>query len=295
MKNKISWLISIILVFSLLASCARTSKGSSMPAAPYVADKVAEMPRDEALTADISSGEAARPQKQESMDRKIVRTAAVTLYVENLDRSLEAIEAAARQYGGMVANKSLQSSDSQAYGTLVLWIPAQELMRFVDGMKAVGKVRTSSVTAEDISDQYYDLDARLRNAKKQEERLLSLLDRKDNRLEHVLKLENELGRIRGEIETMEGRKRRFDQLVSFSTVTVSIYQDIQAAREPDDVWKPIRQAMRDAKPTFISSVGAIVSLAAGIFTTVIALIPWMPLVLLGFWLIGKIRGRMSGR
>lgn len=269
--KKIKYLLPIIIVIFLFTSCAmkKMSKMApqSLPGSLKEASTGGQSDKTEVVTASMEKSDIRQ-------NRKIVRTASVSLYLENFDKGAKEIEAITRQYSGVVANKSVQRSTYSVYGTMTLWVPAGKLTKFIEEIEKVGKVRSSQMTAEDISDQYYDLEARLKSKTKQEERLLSMLDKEGNSLDHLLKLEQELARVRGEVETMEGRKRRWDQQVTYSTVTVTLTQDIQAAREPDDIWKPFRRAIRDIKPTFISSVGVFVKLIGGIILLVVALIPW---------------------
>jgi len=219
--------------------------------------------------------------------RKIIRSANITMYVDNFNRGAERLESIAKQYGGQVANKTFQRSGSFVSGTLVLWIPAPRLLKSVEEIDKVGKVSNFSITAQDITDEYYDLDARLRNAKKQEERLIYLLEKKGARLQEILKVEKEMARVRGEVETMEGRQRRMNQQISFSTVTIYLIQDVRAVTEPDDVWKPLRQAIRDAKPTFISSFGGLIEFVAGVLKLFIALLPWAIVIIPVLWILRK--------
>ncbi|MCD4783370.1 MAG: DUF4349 domain-containing protein [Candidatus Eremiobacteraeota bacterium] len=269
--KKIYYLLPIIIVIFLFTSCDRRMESKSAPQSlPGSLKKASTGAQyDKSMVADESAKKTDIRQ-----NRKIVRTASVSLYLENFDKGSKEIESITRQYSGVVANKSVQRSTYSVYGTMTLWVPAEKLKEFIEKIEKVGKVRSSQMTAEDISDQYYDLEARLRSKTKQEERLLSMLDKEGNSLDHLLKLEQELARVRGEVETMEGRKRRWDQQVTYSTVTVTLTQDIQAAREPDDIWKPFRRAIRDIKPTFISSVGVFIKFIGGIVLLAVALIPW---------------------
>jgi len=269
-------LIVLILILALFVSCGErlSQKAPERAFAPGVARedkaKVEETPA-ESGSRDVTS------------ERKIIRTANVSLYVTDFEQAAGQIQSITRQFNGIIANKSFYRNQSYIQGSMTLWVPSEKLVPFVNEISKVGKVRSSNITAEDISDQYYDLQARLESKKKQEKRLLSLLDKPDTSLDELLKLEQELARVRGEIESMEGRKRKWDQQVAYSTVEVNLTQDVKAVKEPDDIWKPLRRALRNAKPTFLSSFGALVRFIGGLITVIIALIPWIVLLIVLIW------------
>ncbi len=73
-----------------------------------------------------------------------------------------------------------------------------------------------------MSDQYYDLEARIRNKQKEEARLLKHLDENTGKLEDILAVEREVSRVREELERMEGRMRVLQDLVSLTTVTLHV-------------------------------------------------------------------------
>lgn len=302
--------MAVILILLLFVSCAIRKRAEMPPNTSYSRDEARTTSLEESgetkqslstykeKNADDAApreAESAADKKGKEFARKIIRSASVNLFVENFDVAANRVDAITSQFRGQVADKDVQRSGNYVHGVLTIWVPVDDLLKYVDEIKTIGRVTNLSVHAQDISDQYYDQDARLRNSKKQEERLLALLDKKGTNLDQILKLEKELARIRQEIEVMEGRQRRWDYMVAYSTVTINISQDVQAVKEPDDVWKPIRQAIRDAKPTFMDSIAGVLGLLAWLFTTIIALIPWVPVVILVLWLYRKFSARMWGR
>lgn len=285
--------IAIILIFLVIiafCSCSRASKSVSRreAAAPMASPAGGERKSMDMGRAASGESEDSVKDRDITQNRKIIRTAETSLYVENYGEAVKMLEALAQQSGGVVAGKSMQKSSSSIWGTLTFWIPAGKLLIFLDDVSTVGKAHSTNMTSEDISDTYYDMDARLKTRKKQEERLLSLLDKPDTTLPQILKLEEELARIRGDIETMEGQIRRWDKLAAYSTVTVHVTQDVQVVREPEDMWKPLRKAAREVKPTLTGSFGALLSFISGLILLIIALIPWAVPIALVVWIIMKV-------
>jgi hypothetical protein len=282
--KKISVLITIILVLALFASCADKIAGIPEEAGFASRAKYDYEMSNESLSLEASSPKTASDNVDITRNRKIIRTGNLKVYVENFEKASDQIEAIVNQYGGVVANKTFNQYTTSVNGSLTLWVPSEKLLTFVEEMKKVGNVTSERINAEDISDQYFDLEARLNNAKKREVRLLDLLD-KSGSLEEILKVEIEMARVREEIEVMEGSMRRWDQMIAYSTVNVEVIQDVHIAKEPVNMWKPLRDALRNIKPVFLSSIESIIRFAAFLLISIVAIIPWLIMlkVLLIIW------------
>jgi hypothetical protein len=287
--KKLSLFLVIILVLSLFASCADKVRNLAEDKAfDSRAEYAGEMPSS---TVRSKSSLQASPENEViTRNRKIIRTAHLTIYVEKFDSASGQIESVARQFGGVVANKSSSQHPTSVSGNFTLWVPAENLMTFVTEVKKIGNVTSENINAEDISDRYFDLEARLSNSKKQEVRLLELLQ-KTGSLNEVLEVERELARIRESIELMEGNKRQWDQMVSYSTVNVNVIQDAYIAKEPVNMWKPLRDSLRNLKPVFLSSIESIIKFVAFILIAIAALLPWVIFILILKWIWGKMFGK----
>jgi hypothetical protein len=108
--------------------------------------------------------------------------------------------------------------------TLTLRIPADRFDEATAGVRPLGKVEQLDVSVEDVTEQYMDLEARLANARRLEERLLQLLETRTGTLEQVLAAERELARVRTEIELYDGRLRQLASRVSLSTLTIVVQE-----------------------------------------------------------------------
>ena len=127
-----------------------------------------------------------------------------------------------------------------------------------------------------------DMVARINNLKKQENRLLELLSRKDTALKEVLELEQELRRIRTEIEGLEGQKNLYDKQVEYATITINMSEDKELYNEPDDIIKPLRIAFKNIKSIFLYSLSLIIEIISYIIKVVVFIIPWSVIVLIIF-------------
>jgi hypothetical protein len=106
---------------------------------------------------------------------------------------------------------------------------------------------SESTNAEDITEQYFDLQARLSNARKLEARLLELLAKQAGKITDVLQVEKELSRVREEIERFQGKLRLFDHLVDLSTLTVHLQMRVRfEPARPQDLGDELSSALDDS-------------------------------------------------
>src|SRR5207244_6742889 len=110
----------------------------------------------------------------------------------------------------------------------VLRLPADQLDSALAELKKMGRVESESQKGDDVTQQYVDLQARLTNARNTEQRLTDLLRRRTGKLSDVLEVEQEVARVRGEIEQMEAERKTMSNQISFATLSLNIAEDYKA-------------------------------------------------------------------
>lgn len=197
-----------------------------------------------------------------ALNRRLIARATIDLVVENTEASLAAIETMLADLGGFVSNTNLfASSDdvgSQARGSLTLRVPAENLDAAMEALTGMAlRVRAQSVNREDVTDQYTDIDAQLRNLRATEEELVAMLaevrERPNSTAEDILAVHVQLTGIRGQIEQVQGRKNMFDNLIGLSTIEVSLTPDSSLAPVVEEGWQP-GAVVRDALRALVNSV-----------------------------------------
>src|SRR5690606_22565372 len=127
---------------------------------------------------------------------------------------------------------------------LTVRVPSDKLGDFLAGTAGQGDVLHETVRAEDITEGYYDLRARLKNAQRLEARLLSLIDDKADNVSSLLEVERELARVRGQIEGFEGKLRLWDNQVSLATVKIRIVtRQIYAVTAPPTLAERLEETL----------------------------------------------------
>jgi vacuolar-type H+-ATPase subunit I/STV1 len=223
--------------------------------------------------------EKAQP-KPDAVRRKIVYTATVDLVVEDFTGVPARVEAMVKQFDGYVADTTISGSPgSPRSGHWRIRVPVENYDRLVAAVQGLGEVRSVASKSQDVSEEYYDVQARIRNAKKEEERLLKLLDTATGKLEEVLKVESELARVRGEIERVEGRLRVLDSLTAMSTLELRI-EEIK-----DYVPEEAPTYLTRLRRAFSGSITLLVSTAQTLSIVLVALSPWLIAILVPLLLV----------
>jgi hypothetical protein len=209
--------------------------------------------------------------------RLIVRTGQASIEVDSLEPSMAELRRVVQRVGGFVADASVQSGKNQIRSaTLQLKVPASRFDELTQGLEPLGKLQFVNVAAEDVSEEFVDLTARVVNGRRLEDRLIELLRTRTGKLQDVLSVERELARVREEIERMEGRLRFLKTSAQLSTLSVNLYEPapIVASHPGRSV---IGEAFKTAWRNFVGVLaGAIASLG---FVVPVVVLGWGALVL----------------
>ena len=206
----------------------------------------------------------------------IIRTGQAFIEVDKVDPAILRIRQLAAQVGGYIANSSISGGRDQIrQATLEIKMPASKYDQGVGELSTIGKVETVNSTAEDVGEEFVDVTARVTNARRLEERIITLLSTRTAKLDEVLRVEHELARVREEIERYEGRLRFLSTRAATSTLTITVHEPIPVLGNTPGT-NPIAAALRRAWRNFVGLVAAVIE-SLGIV---------IPLALIGFagWL-----------
>lgn len=214
----------------------------------------------------------------------IIRTGNATIQVDSLEPAVAKLRALAQQLGGYVGNTSMQTgTDQLRSATVEIKVPAERWSQLLNGLKPVGTLESVTEEAEDVGEEFVDVQARVANARRLEQRLIALLAERTGKLSDALAVERELARVREEIDRYEGRIRYLRSRAAISTMTVVVHEPKPVlGSHPGD--NPIAQAFRDAWRIFVSVLAFLIE-SLGVI---------IPLALI-VWVIWLIRGRRLWR
>jgi hypothetical protein len=174
-----------------------------------------------------------RPSAAAAAPNLVIRNGNVSIQVDSLESSIGAVRKVAASLGGYVGNVTMYTGENQVHSaTLELKIPSARFDEAMVGVKPLGKVESSSATAQDVGEEFVDINARIANGKRLEARLVALLSARTGKLEDVLAVERELARVREEIERSEGRVRYLSTRIAMSTITVTVHEKAPLMAQP---------------------------------------------------------------
>ena len=156
-------------------------------------------------------------------NRKLIRNAIVELEILSFDNAVQKITAVANEEHGYIATTdSEKQANGKLRGQVVVKVLPENLDFFLQKIRSLGELKKQTLGTEDVTKAYFDTDARLKNAHVMEQRLIDMLKTKTGKVSDLLQVEKELGRVREEIEKMQGELKYWDSQVQFATVTISL-------------------------------------------------------------------------
>ena len=193
-----------------------------------------------AAPAPIFEGGASSTTDLSLVGRSIVYNGRLSLEVGDVDSTVQAIRSLVSGMDGYVADLSIFKGDRATSGTITLRIPQTNFFQAVELIEQLGEVKDRQISSDDVTERQIDLQARLDNSLATEERFLNLLN-KSFSVEDVLKVERELGRVRGEIEVLEGQLKFLESRVALASLTVFMAEPGAVPLLPDvDLVEPFR-------------------------------------------------------
>lgn len=221
--------------------------GPPVPEARMIAsDAAAPEPSPAAPMNELSRETGAPlPPSSDPAGAMLVRHGQASIEVRRVDDAVLRIRQSAQQLGGFVANTALRNGrDEQPSASLELRVPTARFDELISGLKAFGKVESVNANAEDVGEEYVDLGARAANARRVEARLVEMLASRTGKLSDVLTVEQELARVRQEIERHDARLRWLERRASLSSFNVTLHEPLALVDRTTN--GPIAEAFAEA-------------------------------------------------
>ncbi|MET7425343.1 DUF4349 domain-containing protein [Dactylosporangium sp. NPDC005555] len=226
------------------------------------------------------------PDNLDTENRSIIYSGTMTVRVDDVDAAAAKAISLATAAGGFVGGDNRRRDDRRSTGTLVLRIPAQKFTPTLDQLKDLGDEENRTITAQDVTDQVVDVQARLDNATASVDRIRALLA-KATTIGEVTSLESELSRRLSDLESLQARKRKLDGLTALSTITLQLLgPEAAITRDKDEIG--IAAGFKEGLKAFLASLQVALTVLGW-------LTPWILLlgvpVYLLVWLIRRFRPR----
>jgi hypothetical protein len=161
-----------------------------------------------------------------AVERKLIKTGSVTFETKKIEATRKTILDLVNQNNGYIASDNQYKSSDRVTTTIVVRIPVKSFDAVIEGIaKGVEKFDNKNIRVSDITEQFLDVEARLKTKKALEAKYLEIL-KKAKTVREILDVERELGKLRGDIEATEGRLKYLQSQVSFSTLNITFYKKI---------------------------------------------------------------------
>ncbi len=208
------------------------------------------------------------------IERKLIRRADLGLQVSRgrVDTASQEAMHIVKKFMGYVESSSMSAGEGKnQYTTFYMTarVPTDSLDQAVEEISVLGEVARSDTSIQDVTDRYYDLDARIRSKEVQEQRLLQILGNA-NTVGELLQVESELSRVRAEIESMKGQQNVLEKSSSLSFLSMSIVEE--GAREVgsspwSEIWRVFVNAWKNLL-LFAARIAPVAIVAAAAYLVV---------------------------
>ncbi|CAN5565396.1 DUF4349 domain-containing protein [soil metagenome] len=217
---------------------------------------------------------------------KVIKNGQVELRVERdtFGDSVDEVILLARRFGGAVQSTAIDDS-GEGRGTVIVRVPSDRFEDTLTELGDIGRLESQYVDTQDVTDEFVDLEARIRNARTAEQVLLNLMDEATT-IADTIRVQNQLERIQENIERMRGRLRVLDDQTSFSTLAVDVIESGAPKEEDPEEAGALMRAWRDAVDGFMGVISAVI-VASGV------LLPVAVMALIVALLVRRLRPRLE--
>lgn len=278
MKKRFISLALLVLTLLTLISCASgKASADAMPSFPSdtngyydkdiydapLEDKVESEPSIDSTTSDkntINTG-----------GRKVIFSSSFTVQTKDFSDSIKSLESLITKYSGYIQSSNVYTGGSKYNSRTAYYsirVPAENYLSMIGEAESIGTVTNRSDNNRDITDEYYDIEARLTTLETKQERLLALL-KEANYIDDIISLNNALEQTMYEIESLTGTLKKYDSLISYSTIEVNI-REVAEVVEPTPINASLGQRIKEA---FTSSVNSMIVFFEELLVFVVGAVP----------------------
>ncbi|MGC8873573.1 MAG: DUF4349 domain-containing protein [Chloroflexia bacterium] len=232
MKRKLWLPIALFLPLGLIACgpALRATRTALPPEQPAPMATPAPLPAADAGVS-VERAYISPSTSQAIEERMVTSTAQLTLIVDEVEKTLPEIQALTAQLNGyIVSSSAYRTATDRLAAVITIRVPAERYQEALAHLRAVArKVEAESLSGEDVTDQYVDLQARLKTLRATEEELLALLrevreseGNADQKAQAILSIYNQLTTVRSEIEQIQGQMQYLEKMSAMATITVDL-------------------------------------------------------------------------
>ncbi|MDF2855617.1 MAG: hypothetical protein K0Q87_1468 [Neobacillus sp.] len=265
----------LMFFFIFLTACSSNSQSED-----------AKMISPEEAAMDSDSGESSRVKEDYSISNEtekkeqsettsievpkqmVIYQAELHLRVKKFEQTLQSLEEKVGKYGGYIAESNVsKDGDEQLSGSIKIRIPQKHFQTFLHEAEGqAAEVLQRKISGDDVTEEYVDLESRLKSKRVVEERLISFMNSAE-KTEDLLKISDDLSKVQEEIEMIEGRKKFLENQTSLSTVFITLYENKVSIPplENDDLntWEKTKKQFMKSTNMLLSGISGLVVFLLG--------------------------------
>lgn len=219
-------------------------------------------------------------------EQKVIKTASAEVEVEDFDSAVRLVSTIAHELDGLITSSSRSQTEDNLRANFTIRVPHINFEALLNRLEQMGEVKRLDIWTHDVTEEFIDLDARLKVYQEQEQAYIRLLE-KAQTIADILEIERELSRIRAEIERITGRLRYLENQVEHSTLHLVVAAKKQPTQAPVHTFaERIRYALRDGWGVFVTFVTSVIAAAVWMLPFLLLILP-LALLLRLIWRRGR--------
>lgn len=218
------------------------------------------------------------PGQPPAMQPQLIKTVSIRVKVNSVTEAIATAQSIVTQQQGEVLNLNDERTDNNRTATLSFRVPAAQLDRTITAVIELGYLQSRTISAEDVTDQLVDADARLRNLRKTEESLLTLLQ-KSGSIRDILAVNQQISQTRQQIEQIDAQLKNLRTRVAYSTVNLTIEQSVAGPADAN----PLTAQLAETWGRATQSVGKVTLSLLKLGLWLLAYTPYWLILAAGLW------------
>lgn len=220
---------TVLISMVLFTACKSANKDSAGVA--EMATEVTEessIPVTNKMAAENDNASTTAEQNPIPIDRKLIKEADLEWETNNIDNTHKNIVQLSKQYGAYIADDNQYKDDYSLTNRMLVKVPSDKFDEFLSALnKDVKKYDRKTIKALDVTEEYVDVETRIKTKKELEQRYIEIL-KKANKIEDILTVEAQINAVRTDIETAEARMKMLNHQITLSSINISFYETTSA-------------------------------------------------------------------
>lgn len=212
---------------------------------------------------------------------KIIINCDLTIQTKEFDKTNSKLSELVDNYEGYIQNSSIYNYENRNDAYYTIRIPASSFNDFVNGTKEIGYVKSVNTSIDDVTDSYFDIEARINSLKAQKEKLDQMYSQCTT-IDEIISVEQRLSEVQYEIDSYQATINNYDLLIKYSTINISI-------TEVKDITTPSNSFIDDIKNAFVDSYQVFINFVQNMIITFIYLLPFIIVLVIIILIIKKTR------